>query len=227
MLKQLFTLARGQTVDRTQSFLDANALTLLRQQMREAAESVSRARKAVAVAMAYEARERKALEALEAQLADLETRARAALEQGREDLAAEAASAIAGLEAERASLRKVVQTYAQDIAALRQALRQSEAQLAELKRGQRLAEATGKTQSMRAGAQVSARSPLADAASTLTRLQERQKLADTTLQAMSDLSSETSAEALSDRLAAAGMGAAKTTSAEDVLTRLKKDINSN
>jgi len=222
MLKQLFTLARGRTVDAGEAYLDANAVALLRQQMREAADGVARSRKAVAVAMAYEARERSALDAIEAQIADLETRALDALDKDRSDLATEAAGAIADLEAERDAARKMVQVYQRDIAKLRRALKASEGQLAELKRGQRLAEATARAQSTRGRTPAQARTTLDEAAQTLARLQDRQGLADATMDAMTDLSIADNVSAVADRLAAAGMGAPKTTTAEDVLARLKK-----
>ena len=68
MFKQLMTLARGRATDRSQAILHANALALLRQQMREAAEGVTRSRRAVAVVIAYGEREKSALTRIEAQI---------------------------------------------------------------------------------------------------------------------------------------------------------------
>ncbi|MEO0389556.1 MAG: PspA/IM30 family protein [Pseudomonadota bacterium] len=221
MLKQLFTLARGRTVDAGEAYLDANAVALLRQQMREAAVGVNRSRKAVAVAMAYAERERATLAKLEAQIADLEARALDALAQDREDLAGDAAEAIADLEAERDAACKTVDIYDRDIAKLRRVLKASESQLAELKRGQRLAEASAKTQQMRGQMPIAARNDLSDAAATLARLQDRQALADQTMDAMSELSAAGNADAVARRLAEAGMGHPQKTSASAVLDRLK------
>lgn len=221
MLKQLFTLARGRTVDAGEAYLDANAVALLRQQMREAAVGVNRSRKAVAVAMAYAERERATLAKLEAQITDLEARALDALAQDREDLAGDAAEAIADLEAERDAACKTVDIYDRDIAKLRRVLKASESQLAELKRGQRLAEASAKTQQMRGQMPIAARNDLSDAAATLARLQDRQALADQTMDAMSELSAAGNADAVARRLAEAGMGHPQKTSASAVLDRLK------
>ncbi|MEM8579447.1 MAG: PspA/IM30 family protein [Pseudomonadota bacterium] len=221
MLKQLFTLARGRATDAGQTYLDANAVALLRQQMREAAAGVARSRKAVAVAMAYAERERAALAKLDGQIADLEDRARAALEKDREDLALEAANAIADLEADRDAAQRTVDTYDRDIAGLRRSLKQSESQLAQLQRGQRLAEAAAKTHHVRGTLPAGPSSDLTDAAETLARLRDRQALADETMAAMTELSTAQSADAVSDRLAAAGMGAPKQTTADAVLARLK------
>lgn len=223
MLRQLFTLARGRSTDASQAFLDANATTLLRQQLREAANGVQKSRKAVAVVMAYAEREKVSLTAINTKISDLETRACDALEKGADDIALEAATAIANLEAERDATQRTIKTYTTEIVSLRQTLGQNEALLGELKRGQRIAEATTKTQHLRGDTPSWTQSDLADASDTLKRLQERQKHNDATMEAMSQLSSATSADALSDRMASEGFGAPKQTAAIDVLARLKKD----
>ncbi|MFP7675732.1 PspA/IM30 family protein [Marivita sp. S0852] len=221
MFKQLFTLVRGTSVDASQAFLDANAVALLRQQMRDAAEGVARSRKAVAVVMAYAEKEKRRLTSIEAKITELETRALDALSKDRDDLAQDAAQAIAELEAERDATCKTIETYDREIAVLRRDLKNSEAQLAELKRGQRLAEATAKTQHVRGSAPALNRNDLSDAAATLKRLQERQTHADDTMVAMAELSLAENADAVNDRLAEAGMGSAKRSTADDVLARLK------
>ncbi len=221
MFRHLVTLARGRSADATQAVLDANAISLLRQQMRDAAQSVEKSRKAVAVVMAYAEREKKALSVLEAKIDDLETRARAALEKDREDLALEASGTIAELEAERDATVKAIDIYTKEIARLRHALTVSETQLSELKRGQRLAEANEKSLKMRGAFPTAQHSDLNDASATLKRLQDRHEQSEETAAAMVELLATSSAEQMSDRLADAGCGAPKRSSAEDVLKRLK------
>lgn len=126
MFKQLLTLVRGQATDGSQAMLDANALSLLRQQMRDAAQGVDKSRKAVAVVMAYAEREKASLKRLEIQISDLETRALDALEQNCEDLASEAAGTIAQLEAERDTTVKVIEAYQTQIIRLKQCLTENE-----------------------------------------------------------------------------------------------------
>ncbi|KAG1647406.1 hypothetical protein GQR58_030622 [Nymphon striatum] len=222
MLRQLFTLFRGHSADASQAFLDANATALLRQQLREAASGVQESRKAVAVVMAYAEREKTSLAAIEGKIADLETRACDALAKGADDIALEAATAIANLEAERDATNRTITIYTTEIVQLRQTLGQNEALLGELKRGQRIAEATGKTQRIRGDMPSWTQSDLADASETLKRLQERQQHNAATMEAMAELSSASSADALSDRMATAGFGTPKQTAASDVLARLKK-----
>jgi phage shock protein A len=222
MIKQLLTLARGRSADASQAFLDVNAVSLLRQQLRDAANSVDKSRKAVAVVMAYAEREKVSLVRVKSQISDLEARTLEALAKDREDLAIEAATSIANLEAERDATQKTIDTYASEIVRLRKDLSQSEAVLAELKRGQRIAEATAKTQRVRGDAPKTSQNDLSDASVTLKRLQERQQHADATLSALTELSVSDQAETLTERLAAAGIGMSEKTSAADVLARLKK-----
>ena len=222
MFKQLVTLVRGQSNEASQSMLDANALSLLRQQMRDAAQGVSKSRKAVAVVMAYAEREKASLTRLEAQIADLEARALDALEQDCVDLASEAAGTIAQLEAERDTTRKVIEAYQTQILRLKQCLTENETCLREMKRGQHLAEANDKAQRLSGVMQSGYINDLKDAEATLKRLQERQEHAEATATAMVELSADTSAESMTEKLADAGYGAPLKADATAVLDRLKK-----
>lgn len=221
MFKQFMTLARGRAADRSQDFLDANALSLLRQQMRDASQGIEKSRKAVAIVMAYAQREKESLTRIEAQIADLENRAIDALAQDQETLASEAAGTIAHLEAERDTTRNAIETYRTEISRLKQCLAESETCLREMKRGQHLAEANHKTIHVRGVMQTHQFNDLKDASETLKRLQDRQEHAEATATAIAQLSVGTSAEAMSDRLAAAGCGAPLRSDAKAVLDRLK------
>ena len=221
MFKQLITLARGRSADAADALMDANALSILRQQLRDSAAGVEQSRKALAVVMAYAEREKRALEKIQEQITTLETRALAALEQGKEDLAADAAEAIAELEAEADATQKTITTYTSEISRMRACLRESETQLVELKRGQRLAEANEKTIKVRGALPNMAQTDLEDAAQTLKNLQARQDHATATAQAMEALSTRIRAESVDDRLAAAGCGAPKQSNSDAVLARLK------
>ena len=221
MFRQLITLARGRSSDAAEAVMDANALSILRQQLRDAASAVEQSRKALAVVMAYSEREKATLNKTKDQIATLETRALEALEKGHEDLASEAADAIAALEAEADATQQSIKTYTSEITRLRSSLKESEAQLVELKRGQRLAEANDKAIRLRGVLPNVARTDLDEAAQTLKSLQDRQDQATATASAMAQLSTQLKAESLDDRLAAAGCGAPKQSSGAAVLERLK------
>lgn len=225
MFNTLITLVRGRSHDAVQALEDANALSILRQQLRDAAAGVEAARRSVAVVMAYAERERKSLPRINAQLADLEARALAALAQGREDLATEAAAAIAQLEAERTTTETALATYEVEIARLRDELNGAELRLRDLKRGLQLADAAQKSQTVRGVVSRPVTASLAEAEATLSRLQSRQLHAEATAIAVVELSAGQSAEAISARLAAAGCGPSIRPDAAAVLERLKRKSN--
>lgn len=220
MFKVLVTLMRGRNADATEAFTDANALPILRQQLRDCASGVDTARRSVAMVMAYAERERKSAALIAAQLADLETRALSALTIGREDLATEAAGAIAHLEAERDTTARAIATYDAEIAHLRDALIQAETRLRDLQRGQHLAIATDHSQRLRDSAPL-ATATLSEAEATLSRLQARQSATEATRAAMLEMSASTNAQAMANRLAAAGCGAPLRPDAASVLERLR------
>ncbi len=221
MFKLIATLMRGRAEDAEQAFVDKNAVPLLRQQIREAARGVEAARRAVAVLMAQAARERGGLARTTAALADIEARGIAAIEIGRDDLAAEAGEMIATLESELEAGQKTLATYEAGVVRLRLSLSEAEERLRRVQRGQRMVAAVEETRRLRGPMADNGDAPLAEAEQTLARLEERQAgdaAADTALR---DMTAATKAGDLSGRLADAGCGAPLRPQAEAVLARLR------
>src|SRR5712671_3749414 len=98
MLKTIITLVRGASFRAEEAFADRSALLILDQQIRDSAAAIERAKRALAIAIAQDEAEGKRLETTLARIADLEERALAALDGGAEELASEAAEAIAVME---------------------------------------------------------------------------------------------------------------------------------
>ena len=151
MLKTIFTLVRGATFRAEEEFADRSALLILDQQIRDAAAGIERAKRALAVAIAQDEAEGKRLETTLSRIADLEERAVAALNGGSEELAAEAAEAIAVMEADRDSIREARATFAREIAGLKATVRKSSQRLTELERGRRIASAAESVRRLKAG----------------------------------------------------------------------------
>ena len=141
MLKTLVTMVRGRTALIAEELGDQNALLILDQQMRDATLALERAKKALAVAVAQESQEQQRLDATLARIADLETRTIAAIEAGREDLAAEAAEAIATLKAERDASLTARTLFTAEIAKLKGHVLQQQMRFSQLERGRRIARA--------------------------------------------------------------------------------------
>lgn len=222
MLKHVMTLLRGTVHQAQETFVDRHALPLLKQQLREAAETVRSAQKAVAIAVAQSTQEAEQHKKLLARLADLETRAIAALEQNRPDLAQEAAEAIALMESERDTSEQAQAQFAQEIARLKRTVQSAETRLRALKRGERLATATDKTQRLQNHPPNACGSSLEDAEKTLKRLRERQLQIDLTGQALEEMGQATDPSRIAEKLADAGCGTPIKTSAQEVLARLKE-----
>ncbi|CAK7261506.1 PspA/IM30 family protein (plasmid) [Shinella yambaruensis] len=223
MFKQILTLVRGRAHEAEEAFGDRHALPVLAQQIRDAARGVEAARRAVAVAIAQNRLEAENAERLAARIKDLEARAIAALEKGREDLAIEAAGSIARLETELQNARQVEAEFSGGIDRLRQAVRQSEMRLSALRRGERLALARDRTR--RLAHDAPGENTLADAEATLARLERRQREAELTAEALGTLETGPDPAALAEKLAAAGCGRPLVTSADEVLQRLRSRMN--
>jgi len=141
MLKTLVTLVRGRTFAIAEGVADQNALLILDQQMGDATGALDRAKKALAVAIAQESQEGQRLDATRSRIEDLETRAVAAIEAGRDDLATEAAEAIATLEGERDASLTARALFAAEIAKLKSHVLQQQMRFSQLERGRRIARA--------------------------------------------------------------------------------------
>lgn len=224
MLKTLVTLVRGTQAAAAEQLADQHALLLLDQQMRDSTATLSHAQRALAVALAEDAQEGRRCAAALERANGLEGRARAALAAGNQALAAEAAEAIAGLEAEHAAGQQARALFAAEITRLRGHVADSERRLADLNRGRRLARVAETVRVSRrgaiepAGAQICT---LSDAEATLARLRSRQESTADACDALAGIRSATRPETVDDRLEAAGFGPAKRPTAASVLARLK------
>src|SRR5690348_11908476 len=101
MFKTVLTIFRGSVAAAGEELEDRTALLILDQQRRDAGAAVDRSKRALGLAIASDEAEGRRLEATNGRIAELEVRATAALEGGREDRAREAGQAIANVEAER------------------------------------------------------------------------------------------------------------------------------
>ena len=225
MFKTLITLARGSSARAAERLHDQNALLILDQQIREAAAALDSARRALSVATAQDATEERRIAKIEADIRDLEARATAALDT-REDLATEAADAIAGLEIDLAAARTAHANFARESTRMRQLVRNGERRIADLERGRRTAQAAEAVRRLRTrgvwtvGANASA---LRDAEETLERLRRNQIESDDADDAFDELTGERGgADALKEKLEQAGFGERTKPTAASVLDRLKR-----
>ena len=224
MIKTVLTLFRGSVAAAGEELEDRTALLILDQQMRDAAAAVDRSKRTLALAIASDQQEGRRLETTNARIADLEARATAALEGGREDLAREAAQAIANLEAERDAAMTARTLFAAEITRLERHVASAEARINELDRGRRIARASEAVRSLRRSGIEAARpyeSTLPEAEATLKRLRDRQTEAHAADEALIEIDAASGPLAIAEKLAEQGFGPRMRSTADDVLARLK------
>lgn len=224
MLKIVTTLLRGAASEAEEALFDANAIRVLEQQLRDAAAALEHSRRELACAMAHQASEERAVAALDARIAELETAAREAIAAARDDLAGEAATVIAATEDERNLRNASVEKFAADVRRLKQLSEDGRLRLADLRHGLEMARAQEALR--RAGANGRralsvGTGALREAEATLVRIREVQAKEEDVAAALDELEARESGRDLSDRLAAAGFGSIKKTKPADVLARLK------
>ncbi len=177
MLKLLTALWRGRLYRSAEAVADANALTILDQQIRDAACELAAAKRTLALSMAQASGEERRLQSARGQIADLEQRALAALAGGRADLANETAATIAEMENDAAAARAAQAQFQEANAALRAKVERAERRLGELQRGRRTAHAAEAVRRLSVGPawESSGQSgALCAAETTLARLREKQ-----------------------------------------------------
>lgn len=229
MLKTFVTLFRGTLAAAQEEIVDQNALLVLDQQIRDAASAVARGKRELAVAVVSHDRERKRIESLSARITDLEERAAAALAIGRNDLATEAAEAIAEMENDREAALQARIEVSGEIARLRTTLVDGTRRLGDLTRGRHIARAAEAARHLDRGPDATgtiAESALAEAEGTLRRLRVRQADNAAVDHIVDSLDPDVAATTLVARLETAGCGAHTRITATDVLARIGSRTNS-
>lgn len=219
MFKLFETLLRGHAARAAEEIFDRNALLVLDQQIRETRAGLERGRRALAIAVAGDRGEARRLEEVEARAAALETQAVAALRAGREDLAGEAAAAIADLEAERDAIKAARARFSAEIARIRESVADATRRQAELERGRRVAAANEAVRRLGTGQARQDAATLREAEATLARLRALQAEAADTEAALAEADPGRS---LSERLEKEGFGPGPKHTGGAVLERLRR-----
>jgi phage shock protein A len=173
------------------------------------------ARHALAIAMAEETRESARRTALAAKASDLEQRAVAALQAGREDLAAQAAEAIASIATDVNASEQASQRFAAEVALARREVSSQRRRLSELDRGRRLAR-IGHALTATAPTSASGLDHFSEAEATLARVAVDNHAARLVREETAE-----PAETLVERMSDAGFGESPHVRASDVLARLR------
>jgi phage shock protein A len=230
MFGTFITLVKGMANRQALAAVDDPALIILEQQIRAAEREVASARKAVASAIAHNQAEKRFRQILTARIAELKSRAIAALSKDDFGIATEAAEAIARLDGERDASETAQASFCEEIDCMKLVINRAEMKLFELKRGQWIAEAADEEQRLRIvfdTAPDGGLSGLREAEETLLRLRSRQKHLEDASAALTMLETETTPSRLAEKMAGLGYGDPVISSAAEVLQRLRAKAAAN
>lgn len=222
MFNTLKTLVAGANARSEEKVRDIYSIELIDQKIREAQAGLKAAKFALASLIQRERAENRQIEILQERAADLSTRAVEAINGKREDLAAEAAQAIADMENEVSLRQETVSRLATRIIRLRQSVETAHRRIIDLKQGAVAARAARREQNIqsRLNRDLSGDSPMDEAADLIAGVLKKDDPFEQS-EILREIDGDLSNESAADRLAAQGFGHATKSTGSDVLQRLK------
>ncbi|QTT89278.1 PspA/IM30 family protein [Pseudomonas chlororaphis] len=221
---KLFTALRGGANEVGEAIADQQALRILDQEIRDADNALSNAKRELVTIMAKHKLSTERVSEFTAKIADLESKALASLQANREDLALEVAEAIStlttGLEAEQKQASEFG-AYAEN---MRKDIGKAEARIRSLRQQVDMAKARESVQKAQVSASIAsggANGKLETAVNTLNRLQARQDQRAAEMEAQEQLADSSNGNDLERRLREANI-VPDQGSANAILERLKK-----
>ena len=222
MLNVLKTLFLGASARAEEQLTDHFAIDLIEQKIRESEGALSLAKSTLAALIIRQRNEQQTLNRLDSQIADLEQRASQALAAGREDLAVDAATAIADLENERTVRRETLAQLSDRVARTQSAFEKANRRIIDLRQGMISARA--------ADAERRAQKSLNRSIGRTASIREAEELIARVVngpdpfaesQVLDEIDAGLNGTDIRDRLGDAGFGAKSKVRADDVLARLK------
>jgi phage shock protein A len=222
MFKTLATLINGQNARAEDRVRDAFAIELIDQKIRESEGSLRAAKSTLASLIQRQRSEEKQHNALRGRISDLTKRAQDALDSDREDMAAEAARAIATMENELTVRAETLDRLDQKVLRLRSSIETGHRRIIDLKQGAIQARAVRREQSiqMQMVKTGATHGSVEEAEELIQRVLGRDDPFERT-EILSDINRGLDGDTITDRMADAGFGNATRSTADDVLARLK------
>lgn len=224
ILNKIFTALKGHATEAGQAVVDANALTILDQEIRDADNELRKSKDNLAAIMAKQKVAEDKLRDKRAKLAEYGGYIEQAMSKGDEALAREVATKFADLESEVATEQDVVDQYANSVSSLRRTIAQTETHLKQMKT--KVDTVKAKEHVLRASAAVAAahsgtNSKMRSALDSFERLQAGQAERMARIDAANQMAKEADGGDLEAKLRAAGLKSGGA-SADDVMARFRK-----
>ena len=179
MLRKLSALFRGSAHDAAQGVVDANALKILDQEIRDADNAQGKARDDLAGLVARRRMAENEMASFRDHIAKYESSARTALGQGKTDLAREVASRIAELEVEITSRGPLIEDMKTAETRLRTAIASTDQKIETLRREIDIVKVNDSVQRAQTSVALNsagAQSRIGSAADSLQRIKQRQAI---------------------------------------------------
>lgn len=222
MFKTLSTLLNGQSARAEVRVRDAFAIELIDQKIRESDAGLRAGKATLASLIQRQRAEEQQHTALKARVVDLTGRATEALEKGREDMATEAARAIATMENELTVRHETLERLDQKIVRLGSSIEAGHRRIIDLKQGAIQARAVKHEQDIQMKMTKSGMSTNStqEAEDLIARVLGRDDPFEKA-EILADINQDLQGDSITNRMADAGFGAATRTTADDVLARLR------
>lgn len=208
ILQKIITLFRGTAHEAGQAVVDANALKILDQEIRDAGNDLVRSKEELTKVMAQRQLLATKSADRQAKKAEYEGYIAGALRQGNETLAREVAERLAAVETDLNTDAQTLEQYDGSIRALKTAISETERKLARVKQQVdtvKATEAVQRAQSAVAARHSGANGKVGTALDSLERIQARQAERGARMTAAAQLEAESNDGDLNTKLANAGL----------------------
>lgn len=224
MFATLKTLLDGTSARAEERVKDVYAVELINQKIREAEATLAAAKGTLASLIQRQRSEARLLETLDTRLKTLTERATEALAAGREDLATDAAQAIADMENEREVRQQTQDRLDRRITQLKASIDAGHRRIVDLRQGAITARAIKREQAMqsRMNRTIAGTSAADEAEALIARVTEGDDPFEQS-EILREIDRDLTHTDMADRLADAGFGTSSRSSAASVLARLKTD----
>lgn len=227
ILKKLFTAVKGGVNEVGEGIVDANAIRIFEQEIRDAQAALNEAKRSLTEVMAKEIQTSRAIKSLDEEIGKHETYAAQALDKDEETLALEIAGKIAEFEQEKSEQQQVLNTFSTNVSKLKEQIKQAEKTIVENQRQLSMVKTTESVQKATMAVNdtmASGDSAMTSAKQSLERIKQRQMDRQDQLDAAQQLADESNDKSLNDKMRAAGIGEEAAKGA-DVLARIRAKQN--
>ncbi len=224
MFGTLKTLIQGANARSEERVRAAYSVELIDQKIREAGDGLKLAKSTLASLIQRQRSEERQIAMLDGRVAGLLSQGREALAAGREDLATEAAEAVAMMENELSLRRETRARLEARVVRLQASVEATNRRIIDLKQGAIAARACRDEQALQArlNSTLAGQSPLSEAEDLIAGILNREDVFEQAA-ILTEIDVRLTRGDLADRLAAEGFGRAMKTTTADVLARMTSE----